>query len=126
MQTNINQNDLDRVERELELTAIKTSKIADSKNVFKREERQKALKKRYGKNVLITVTFEMNGNKIKELTQRYQSENNKVYSITEYFTDVETTDYCVLSCRRNGRNFEYKFDRFLDAEVSLIDMIAEE
>ena len=49
-----------------------------------------------------------------------------ISAITEYFTDIETTDYCVLSCRREGRNFEYRFDRFLDAEVSLIDMIAEE
>lgn len=126
MPTNINPSDEARVEEALGLTAIKTSKIPDTKNVFKREERQKALSRRYGKNLQITVTYEMNGNKIKELTQRYQSPNNKVYAITEYFTEVETTDYCILSCRREGRNFEYKFDRFLDAEVSLIDMIAEE
>lgn len=126
MPTNINQSDIDRVESTLELEAIKTSKIPDSKNIFKSEYRESALKKRYGKDVKITISYEMDGNKIKELTQRYQSANNKVYSITEYFTPVETTDYCILSCRRNGRNFEYKYDRFLDAEISLIDMIAEE
>lgn len=126
MPTNINQSDIDRVESSLEIEAIKTSRIADTKNIFKSEEREKALKRRYGKDVKITITYEMNGKKIKELTQRYQSPKNKVYAITEYFTDIETTDYCILSCRRNERNFEYKFDKFLDAEVSLIDMIAEE
>lgn len=126
MQTNINQSDIDRVEETLQVEALRTSKLPDTKNVFKSEYREKALKLRYGKDVKISITYEMNGNKIKELTQRYQSPNNKVYAITEYFTDVETTDHCVLSCRREGRNFEYRFDRFLDAEVSLIDMIAEE
>lgn len=126
MQTNINQSDIDRVETTLEIEAIKTSRIADTKNIFKSEEREKAFKRRYGKDVKITITYEMNGNKLKELTMRFQSVNNKVYSLTEYFTDIETTDHCILCCRRDGRNFEYRFDRFLDAEISLVDMIAEE
>lgn len=126
MQTNINQSDIDRVETVLEIEAIKTSRIADTKNIFKSEEREKAFKRRYGKDVKITITYEMNGNKLKELTMRFQSVNNKVYSLTEYFTDIETTDYCILCSRRDGRNFEYRFDRFLDAEISLVDMIAEE
>lgn len=126
MPMNINQSDIDRVERTLEIEALKTSRLPDTKNIFKSEEREKALLRRYGKSVRIAITYEMNGNRIKELTQRYQSSNNRVYAITEYFTETETTNYCILSCRREGRNFEYKFDRFLDAEVSLIDMIAEE
>lgn len=126
MQTNINQSDIDRVETALEVEAIKTSRIADTKNIFKSEEREKAFKRRYGKDVKITITYEMNGNKLKELTMRFQSVNNKVYSLTEHFTDIETTDYCILCCRRDGRNFEYRFDRFLDAEISLVDMITEE
>lgn len=126
MQTNINRSDMDRIENILKVEALRTSRLPDTKDIFKSKEREKALKRRYGKEVLITITYDMNGKKIKELTQRYQSPNNKVYAITEYFTDVETTDHCILSCRREGRNFEYRFDRFLDAEVSLIDMIAEE
>lgn len=126
MQMNINQSDMDRVEKTLEIQALKTSRLPDTKNIFKSEEREKAFKRRYGKDVKITITYEMNGNKIKELTMRFQSVNNKVYSLTEYFTPVETTEYCLLCCRRNGRNFEYRFDRFLDAEISLVDMISEE
>lgn len=115
------------IERNLELLAIKTSKIPDAKNIFKRESKELAILSRYGKKVNITVSYEMNLNKLKELTQQFQSANNKVYSITEYFKeDGESTDYCILACRREGRNFEYRFDRFLDAEVSMIDMIAEE
>lgn len=129
MQTNINQNKLDKedikkVEEALEVTAIKASKVPDAKNIFKSEAREKAFKKRYGKDVRITITYEMNGNKLKELTQRFQDSNNKVYSITEYFTEQEATDYCILCCRRANRNFDYKFDRFLDAEVMLADLIA--
>lgn len=126
MPTNINQSDIDRVENTLEIEALKTSRLPDTKNIFKSEEREKAFKKRYGKDIKVTITYEMNGNKLKELTIRFQSVKNKVYSLTEYFTDIETTDYCILCCRRNGRNFEYRFDRFLDAEISLVDMISEE
>lgn len=117
---------MDKVEKALGLSAVKTSKIPDAKNIFKREDKQNALMRRYGRELLVTVSYEMNGSKIKELTQQYQSANNKVYSITEYFKDDETTDFCILSCRRNGRNFEYRFERFIDAEVSMIDIIAEE
>jgi hypothetical protein len=126
MQTNISQSDSDRVEAIIEASHVKTSRVSDSKNIFKSEGKEEAIKKRYGKDVKITITYDMNGNKLKELTQRYQSVNNKVYSITEYFTEMETTEYCILCCRRNNRNFEYKYDRFLDAEVSLMDLIAEE
>lgn len=126
MQMNINQSDIDKIEHGLQLQAIRSSKVPDSKDIFKSKEREKAIKKRYGKDVLITITYELDGKKIKELTQRYQSPKNRVYAITEYFTDAQTTDHCILSCRRNGKNYEYKFDRFLDAEISLIDMIAEE
>ena len=125
MQMNINLNDIKRIDEMLEVSSIRNSKIADSKNVFKSEGREAAILRRYGKRVRITITYDMNGNKLKELTQRYQDDNNKVYSITEYFTENEDTDYCVLSCRRNEKNFEYRFNRFLDAEVTLIDMIAE-
>lgn len=126
MPTNINQNDLKQLEKTLELSAIRTSKVSDAKNIFKSDEREKALFKRYRRKVKITVSYELDGKNIKELTQQFQSENNKVYSLTEYFKPDQTTDYCLLCCRRNEKNYEYKFDRFLDAEVSLIDIMAEE
>lgn len=126
MKTNINQSEIDSIEQTLSIEAVKTSRIPDTKDIFKSKFREDAIRKRYGKDTKITITYDMNGKKLKELTQRYQSQKNKVYAITEYFTETETTDYCILSCRRSGKNYEYKYDRFLDAEVSLIDMIAEE
>lgn len=126
MQTNISQSDLDNIERTLELEAVRTSKVSDSKNIFKSEAKENAFRLRYGKNIKITISYELNGKKIKEMTLRFQSEQNKVYSLTEYFTEQETTDYVILACRRQSRNFEYKFDRYLDAEVSLADMLSEE
>lgn len=134
MQTNISRNkeepitrkDIESIDKELNLKAVRSSAVADSKNIFKSEEREKAFNKRYGKNVRITISYELDGRNIKELTQQFQSEKNIVYSLTEYFTENQTTDYCLLCCRRNGKNYEYKFDRFLDAEVSLVDIMAEE
>lgn len=131
MQTNINQNNITKeelkdLERNLEISAVRSSKIADAKNIFKSEGREEAFARRYGKNVRITISYELDGKNIKELTQQFQSPNNKVYALTEYFKENQTTDYVILSCRRNERNFEYKFDRFLDAEVSLVDIMAEE
>jgi len=128
MQTNIraSKEDMDTVEKMLDISHVKTSRLPDSKNIFKNEDKEKAIKKRYGRAVKITVTYDMEGNKLKEITLRFQSEKNKVYSLTEYFKEDQTTDYCLLCCKRNDRAFEYRFDRFLDAEVSMIDMIAEE
>lgn len=126
MQTNFSQSDKDLIERSLEISHVRTSKVADAKNIFKSDEKEKAIMRRYGKNLKITITYEMDGKLLKELTIRYQSDNNKVYSITEYFTPTQTTDYCILCCRRAGRNYEYKYDRFLDAEVTMIDIISEE
>lgn len=122
----ITRKDIEALDKTLDLTAVRSSSVADSKNIFKSEERQKAFNKRYGKDARITISYELNGKNLKELTQQFQSANNKVYSLTEYFTENQTTDYCLLCCRRNGKNYEYKFDRFLDAEVSLVDLIAEE
>ncbi len=126
MPTNINQSDKDIIEQSLEISHIRTSKVSDSKNIFNSQEKEKAMKLRYGRDLKITITYEMDGKLLKELTIRYQSANNKVYSITEYFTPTQTTDYCILCCRRNEKNYEYRYDRFLDAEVTMIDIIAEE
>ncbi len=131
MPTNIKVNDITKeelasIESNLEISAVRKSAVSDSKNIFKSEEREKAFARRYGKDVRITISYELDGKNIKELTQQFQDAKNRVYALTEYFTENQTTDYVILSCRRNERNFEYKFDRFLDAEVSMVDIMVEE
>ena len=101
MQTNINQNNITKeelkdLERNLEISAVRSSKIADAKNIFKSEGREEAFARRYGKNVRITISYELDGKNIKELTQQFQSPNNKVYALTEYFKENQTTDYVIL------------------------------
>ena len=124
--SDITKEELKELEDGLEISAVRKSSVSDAKNIFKSEERERAFLLRYGKTVRITISYELDGKNIKELTQQFQSPKNKVYSLTEYFKADQTTDYVILSCRRNERNFEYRFDRFLDAEVSLVDIIAEE
>lgn len=131
MPTNINPSDitkeeLENIERDLQISAVRKSAVSDAKDIFKSEAREKAFARRYGKNVRITISYELDGKNIKELTQQFQDDNNRVYSLTEYFTDNQTTDHVILSCRRKERNFEYRFDRFLDAEVSMVDIMVEE
>jgi hypothetical protein len=131
MPTNIKANDitkkeLDTIEKELQISAVRSSKVSDSKNIFKSEEKEKAFKRRYKQDVRITISYELDGKNLKEITLQFQDSKNKVYALTEYFKENQTTDYVILSCRRKERNFEYKFDRFLDAEVSMIDIMTEE
>ena len=131
MPTNTNPSDITKeelqaLESNLEISAVRKSAVSDARNIFKSEEREKAFLLRYGKNVRINISYELDGKNIKELTQQFQSPKNRVYSLTEYFTTNQTTDFVILSCRRNERNFEYRFDRFLDAEVSMVDIMAEE
>lgn len=122
----ITKEELKKIENDLKISAVRKSAVSDSKNIFKSEDREKAFSRRYGKSVRITISYELDGKNIKELTQQFQDSNNRVYALTEYFTPNQTTDHVILSCRRKERNFEYKFDRFLDAEVSMVDIMVEE
>jgi len=131
MPTNINQlNEKletahNRAKDIVKLTALRTSKIPDIKNAFKHEEKEKAFELRYGKKVKITVTYEMDGPLIKEYTLRFQSEKNNHYVITEYLKN-DITDYVLFGYNNNGRVIENKYNRFVDAEIALSDILAEE
>ncbi len=127
MAITINQlNNIHKRAKEIaKLTSLRTSKYPDTKNIFKSDEKEKAFKKRYGKNVKITITYEMDGNLIKEYTLRFQSEKGNHYVITEYLKN-DVTDYVLFGYHYNGKVIENKYNRFIDAEIALSDKLAEE
>lgn len=136
MQKNISQNDINtvRIEAEniLNIKALRTSKYPDSKNVFKHEEKEIAFKKRYGKAVSITVTYEgKDGSDIKsfddliEYTIRFETSSREHYAITEIMDNGQTKEI-LFSYRKNGKNYINSYKRYIDAEITLVDFISEE
>lgn len=136
MPKNISQNDIDtvRIEAEniLNIKALRTSKYPDSKNVFKHEEKEIAFKKRYGKAVSITVTYEgKDGSDIKsfddliEYTIRFETSSREHYAITEIMDNGQTKEI-LFSYRKNGKNYINSYKRYIDAEITLVDFISEE
>lgn len=102
------------------------SKKAGQAVMYRDENREKAFKKRYGKNVHVFMTFTMNPDSTyKEVTLQFETPAGRHYSLQEFFKD-NGTDYVVLSYIRDKRNLQYRYTRFLDAEVNLADLLAEE
>lgn len=136
MQKNISQSNIDEVQKEaediLKIEALKVSKHPDAKDMFRHEDKEKGFKKRYGKEVRIAVTYEgINGadiksfNELKEYTLRFESQKRNHYAITEVMLDGDTSEVW-LSYRKDGRNITNRFNRFVDAEITLADLISEE
>lgn len=110
----------------MKLEALRSSRIPDQKNVFSREGKEEAFALRYGKTVKIAVTYDLNpDNTLKEYTLRFETPKRYHYSVTEYLKN-DVTDYVLLCYRKDGRNIENKFSRFVDAEVTLADLISQE
>lgn len=85
-----------------------------------------AIKLRYGKTVQCSGTYELNPDgTFKETTLNIESSKGKHYSITEYFVN-NNTDYVITAKTINERYMEHRFDRYLDAEIQIIDLIAGE
>ena len=81
-----------------------------------------AILKRYGKKVETFKEREINDDKtIKTSTVKIKSKNGREYIVTEYLKD-NLTDY--VTVKRGDK--EWKYNRHLDAEVNVIDMISEE
>lgn len=136
MQKNISQNSLDEVQKEaediLKIKALKVSKHPDSRDLFRHAEKENGFNKRYGKKVRIAVTYEgiegaelKSFNDLKEYTLRFESQNRHHYAITEVLKDGGTSEVW-LSYRKDGRNITSRFNRFVDAEITLADLISEE
>lgn len=109
------------------LTDENTSAVADGKTFYQAKAKADAFEKRYGKSVLCTATVELypSGGP-KECTLRIQSVKNHKYVIVEYINEDGNTDRALLCYTAGPRNIETTFNRYLDAEVTLADLIAEE
>lgn len=94
-------------------------------NTYRREQCDQfedAIKKRYGKTVAITGKFETSDDKtLRWVSLDFLSATGKKYQLTEHLENGKTKSVTLLSPA--GEN---SFDRYLDAEVTLIDKIAEE
>jgi hypothetical protein len=114
---------LDSIEGQPERVA---SAVANSKPIVNCLTKEQAFKARYGKDIHITGTYELNSDgTYKEVTLRIQSAKGNNYVITEYFLNNDT-DYVLLCRQHENRNIETRFGRYLDAEVTIADLIAEE
>lgn len=109
---------------------MRESKIKDVKDIWNAKERQKAFMKRYGKDVRISVSFDINTEKftsmddVSECTMRFESKD-KQYSITEFLKNGDT-EKVILCYMHEGKLRENQFKRYIDAEVTLADKISEE
>lgn len=94
-------------------------------NTYRREQCDQfedAIKKRYGKTVAITGKFETNEDKsIRWVALDFVSSKGIKYQLTEHLEGGLTKSVTFLS--PSGEN---AFTRYLDAEIALIDKIAEE
>ena len=103
----------------------------DKDNIFKHEAKEAALFKRYGKRASINIAFSHNGDTFKtmddlsvlELT--FTSPRGAQYRIVEHFKGGNT-DFVLFEYTHGNRQIRNKFCRFLDAEVKLVDCLAEE
>lgn len=112
-----------------ELTSLDkqvTSVISGAIPVYKDVTRESAFKERYGKDVEVAMTVEQNPDKsLKTTTIRFQSKNNKIYVIHEIF-DNGDTKAALLCYNTPEKTYQYLYDRFVDAEIHLADLIAME
>jgi len=102
----------------------------DDKDIFKSKDKEEAFEKRYGKKVSIDAFYDVENEPIKSFDElkayrlKFRSGNNE-YEIDEHLKGG-ATDYVILRYNKNGKKIENRFNRFLDAEVSLADKISEE
>lgn len=123
MQMRTNQN---KVDKALKNCMKFKSKIDDSSNIYKKESLEEAFKKRYGKSVKISVSYDLTEySTLKEYTLNYKTSKGGNYFVTEYLVD-DVTKSVILSFVHNGQLIQNMFKRFVDAEVTLSDLISEE
>jgi len=108
--------------KELKTERNKPGQVA----MFKDEEREKAFFRRYGKKVNVFPTFTMNPDKtFNEVTLRFESLKGNHYVIQEIFKNNDT-EKILLCFTKNNRKYEHVYKRFIDAEITLVDFLADE
>lgn len=109
---------------------MRESKIKDINDIWKAKEREKAFMKRYGKDIRISVSYDINTDKftsmddVSECTMKFESKD-KQYSITEFLKNG-ATEKVILCYTHEGKVRENIFRRYIDAEITLVDKISEE
>ena len=89
---------------------------------------EEAFFRRYGKKVNISRTYDLNEDKtFKQVTVRFETPKGNHYVLNEiYKENTNDTDYVLLCYTKDDRKFEHKHNRYIDAEISLVDKISEE
>ena len=87
---------------------------------MREKAREEAFLKRYGKVIECDVEYNIDTKVLKDYTVTFKSPKN-TFSIKEYLKDG-LTDYVVLT----HKNKQWKHTRFLDAEISVADILGDE
>lgn len=88
------------------------------------QQHELALKKRYGKEVKVDGSKELNSdNTLKWVTLNIKAKG--LYTITE-FLNGNDTEKVIVTYSKNDETKQLTFNRYLDAEVTIMDLIAEE
>jgi len=99
---------------------------ADQVIPVRAEAKEKAYKKRYNRDVKIFMTSGVTETGQKWYSLYFNSKKGTEYVATEFYTKDMDTDYVTLSYKHGNRTITNKFSRFLDAEISVVDKVAEE
>jgi len=92
---------------------------------FKKDkDRERAFERRYGKKSDVYVQYNVTPD-LKDGYYTVKFITKKEYLITEYLKDG-LTDYITFKYSKDGRDYEHRFNRFIDAEIMLADEIAGE
>lgn len=106
--------------------------IKDKNNIFKKEGKIAALKKRYLRDFSMDISYKTKNGKFESMDDLKVQvldiiHKGKRFKITEYFNDNDGgTDHIILEYERKGQVKSNKFFRFLDAEITMIDKISED
>jgi len=89
------------------------------------EVREQGFEKRYGKKVSLTGdSLISDNNELLDYRLTFKTPKGE-YTIKEHLKDG-LTDFVLLQYKKDDREFNHKYNRFIDAEISVADKISEE
>ena len=89
------------------------------------EIKEQGFEKRYGKKVKISGEITINDKKELEAYNLCFQTPQNTYSLKEQLKEG-LTEFVLFQYKKDDRDFNHRYSRFLDAEVSLADKISEE
>ncbi|KYK25695.1 hypothetical protein AYK26_07705 [Euryarchaeota archaeon SM23-78] len=90
------------------------------------EIKEKAYKKRYNRDVKIFILNGKTEQGQHYYTLYFNTPKGTEMTLTEFYKPDFTTDYVDLSYNYKDRNIINRFKRFIDAEITLADLVSEE